>query len=293
MPVDINTRFITLLGKPLSQSFAARMQNAAYRAMGLNLIYFYSEVDNYGLEAAVKGIRNLPFIGFAVTKPNKVEVLQYLDELDPLCDKMHACNTVSIVNGKLIGYNTDGVGFYESLVKETSIKSPRGKTFFCSGAGGAGRAMCCVLAYNGAEKIYVTDLFEDGAKELVCDINNHFAKVAEYVPNPNSAEAMEIAHNADVLLNATGLGMHKTIDKTPFPQKIIRKEQVCFDATYNPSETLFLKQAKEVGCETLNGLGMSLYQGGAQIKIWTNLEAPIDVMHQELMDILAGKPEKA
>ena len=112
MKVDIDTKFITLLGKPLHQSFSARMQNAAYKAMGRNLLYFYTEAEEKQLEDIIKGIRNMPFVGFAVTKPNKVRVLKYLDELDPLCEKMGACNTVAICGGKLKGYNTDGIHQY-------------------------------------------------------------------------------------------------------------------------------------------------------------------------------------
>lgn len=113
MKVDINTKMITLLGLPLTQSFAARMQNKGYEAAGLNMVYFYTETDNEHLGDIVNGLRYMNFAGFAVTKPNKVKVLEYLDELDPLCQKMGSSNTVvKTPEGKLIGYNTDGVGFY-------------------------------------------------------------------------------------------------------------------------------------------------------------------------------------
>lgn len=87
MKVDINTKMITLLGLPLTQSFAARMQNKGYEAAGLNMVYFYTETDNEHLGDIVNGLRYMNFAGFAVTKPNKVKVLEYLDELDPLCQK--------------------------------------------------------------------------------------------------------------------------------------------------------------------------------------------------------------
>ena len=105
MKIYINTKMITLLGKPLGQSFAARMQNAGYEAAGLNMLYFYTEVDKDHLGDVVNGLRYMNFAGFAVTKPNKVRVLRYLDELDPLCKKMGASNTVvKTPEGKLIGY---------------------------------------------------------------------------------------------------------------------------------------------------------------------------------------------
>ncbi len=288
MTADINTRMIMLLGTPLSQSFAARMQNAAYRAMGLNMLYSYCEVDNSHLADVVNGIRYMPFAGFAVTKPNKIEVLKYLDELDPLCKKMGASNTVVIQNGKLIGHNTDGIGFYMSLQEETDVKLPE-STFFCTGAGGAGRAICSVLAYYGAKKLYIMDQYESAAEELVSDINQNFAPIAIHVPFQNAAAAYPLVTESDVVINATGLGMAATIDRTPYPKEILRPEQVCFDATYNPAKTLFLKEAEALGCQIVNGLGMSLYQGVAQIKLWSGQDAPVDVMRRELMDILAGK----
>ena len=107
MNVNIDTKFITLIGDPLRQSFAARMQNAGYEAAGLNMLYFYTEADNEHLGDIVKGLRYMNFAGFAVTKPNKIKVLEYLDELDPLCEKMGSSNTVvKTAEGKLV-YSAD------------------------------------------------------------------------------------------------------------------------------------------------------------------------------------------
>ena len=289
MTVNIGTRFITLLGKPLHQSFSARMQNTAYRAMGKNMLYFYTEAEETQLEDIIKGIRNMPFAGFAVTKPNKVEVLKYLDELEPLCEKMGACNTVAVRDGRLIGYNTDGTGFLVSLKKETGINVSE-KTFFCAGAGGAGRAISCVLADDSAKKIYVYDKIDSRAQTLAEDINKSFGPIAEFVPYGSDC-AMGNAGGADVLINATGVGMAETVDQSPFPEDIIRPQHICYDATYNPAETCFLRQGRDKGCVTVNGIGMLLYQGAAQIKIWTGEDAPVEAMARELEDILAGVPE--
>lgn len=287
MTVDIDTRFITLIGKPLHQSFSARMQNGAYRAMGKNMLYFYTEAEEAQLEPIIKGIRNMPFAGFAVTKPNKVAVLQYLDELDPLCAVMGACNTVVIKNGRLIGYNTDGMGFMASIDEETEIDLPNA-TFFCAGAGGAGRAICCSLAHGGAKGIYIYDIIDQRALELTDSINRNFPGRAEFVPY-GGADAMKKAHDAHMLINATGVGMEATKDMSPFPADIIRPGHICYDATYNPAETCFLRQGRERGCVTVNGMGMLLHQGIAQIKLWTGEDAPVEVMKGELEDVLAGR----
>ncbi len=283
--VDINTKMITLLGDPLKQSFAAQMQNCGYEAMGENMIYFYTEVNNEHLEDVVKGLRHMNFAGFAVTKPNKVKVLEYLDELDPLCEKMGASNTVvKTEDGKLVGYNTDGIGFVRSIERDGNIKVDE-NTYFCIGSGGAGRAMCSALAYYGAKKIYVTDLFEDCAKSLVDDINKNFAPVAEFVPHGDFSKVGEVS----VVMNASGIGMGSHIEENPMPKEFMKADQFYFDACYNPDKTQFLLDAEEVGATILNGLGMSLYQGAAQIELWTGKEAPIGAMRQKLLDIIAGK----
>lgn len=285
MTVDINTKMITLLGDPLKQSFAAQMQNCAYEAADLNMIYFYTEVNNEGLEDVVKGIRHMNFAGFAVTKPNKVKVLEYLDELDPLCEKMGASNTVvKTPEGKLVGYNTDGIGFVKSIQLDGDIKVDE-HTYFCIGAGGAGRAMCSALAYYGAKKIYIMDFVEESAKSLVEDINKNFAPVAEYVTYGDFSKVGEVS----VVMNASGIGMGSHIGENPMPKEAVKADQFYFDACYNPAKTQFLIDAEEAGAKILNGLGMSLYQGAAQIEYWTGKEAPVEAMRQKLLDIISGK----
>ena len=248
MKVDINTKMITLIGTPLSQSFAARMQNTGYEAAGLNMLYFYTEADKERLGDIVNGIRHMNFAGFAVTKPNKVRVLRYLDELDPLCQKMGASNTV--------------------------VKTPEGKL---------------ILAYHGARKIYVTDLFEPCAKSLVSDINENFAPVAEFVHHGDFSKLAA----CNVILNASGIGMGEHIGESPLPKEYIQPSQFFFDACYNPERTQFLMDAEEKGCKVLNGLGMSLYQGAAQIELWTGKKPPVEAMRQELLKIVAEQQAAA
>ena len=293
MPITINTKMITLLGKPLSQSYAARMQNAAYRAAGIDMVYFYSEVENDHLPDVVNGLRYMNFAGFAVTKPNKVEVMKYVDEKDPLCEKMNASNTVVILpGGRLKAYNTDGIGFIRALKEEYPNINVEESTFFCIGAGGAGRAICSVLAYYGAKKIYIANRTKAKGQQLVDDINQNFAPVAELIDLEDKILLEEKIKESDVVMNNTGLGMFSSIDQKPIPKEYLRSGQLCFDATYNPTKTRFLIEAEEMGCSIMNGLGMSLYPGAEQIELWNGKPAPIEAMRQELMNILAGKKEE-
>lgn len=293
MPVSIKTKMVALLGKPLSQSYAARMQNAAYKAAGIDMLYFYSEVENDHLPDVVKGIRYMSFAGFAVTKPNKVEIMKYVDEKDPLCEKMNASNTVVILpNGKLKAYNTDGIGFIRALNEEKPNINIKESIFFCMGAGGAGRAISSALAYYGAKKIYIANRTKSKAQQLVDDINQNFAPVAELVDLKDVVLLKDKIKESDVILNNTGLGMITSIEETPIHKEYLHSGHLCFDATYNPTKTRFLIEAEEMGCSIMNGLGMSLYQGAEQIELWSGKAAPIEVMRQELMNILSGKEEE-
>lgn len=278
MKIDINTKFVTLIGTPLSQSFAARMQNSAYETMGLNLHYFYTEADDSHLKQIIDGIRYMPsFIGAAITKPNKVRVMEYLDEIDPLCAKIGACNTIVKKDGKLIGYNTDASGFLASI-KEDITKH----AFFCFGAGGAGHAICSILADHSIKKIYISDLYEKSAIDLTNKINREISDVAEYVPYRDYSKIQK----STFIINASGIGMGKTINETPLPEEYILKGQYYFDACYNPSKTRFLINAEKKGCQIQNGLDMSLYQGAEQIKLWSNRNAPVEEMRKQLLQIL-------
>ena len=156
--------------------------------------------------------------------------------------------------------------------------------FLCIGSGGAGRAICSVLAYYNARKIYITDIFEDSSRALVHDINSNFAPVAEFVP---AGDFSSVAR-CDVVINASVIGMGSSIGTSPIPEEYILPSQFCFDACYNPAQTEFLKNAEAKGCRVLNGLGMSLYQGAAQIELWTGQKAPLEAMRQELLDIISS-----
>lgn len=288
MAITVDTKMIALLGKPLRQSFSPRMQNEAYEAAGLDYHYFPVEVENDHLGDVINGLKRMNFVGFAVTKPNKIEVMQYLDEIDELAEKMGSCNTIVNNNGKLKGYNTDGEGFVRSLLSETDCKL-EDSVFFCFGAGGAGRAICSTLAFRGAKKIYIVDKFEESSKSLVDDINTKFATVAELVSFENVEEINKIVSSSDVVINASGIGMYPHLDEVPVSKESLNSSQICFDATYNPLKTKFLVEAESIGCKILNGLGMVINQGAIQYSLWTGLPEPIEEFTKSIEKIISEK----
>lgn len=287
--ITVETKLVALLGNPLGQSLSTIMQNAGFRHCGLNYEYFPIETTETTLAPIVNGIRHMHFAGFGVTKPDKVAALSLLDELDSFAEKMGAVNTVVIEkNGRLKGYNTDGIGFQKSL-REHYKRPLQESTFLCLGAGGAARAICCSLAYNGAKKIVVSSLFDWESEALVKDINEKFAPVASMIPWEDKASLMEQAKEADMLMNTTGVGMGAHVGETPVDKAIFHPGMTAFDAAYNPAVTRFLKEAQEAGCETFNGLGMLLYQGTAQFEMWTGTPAPVDVMRTALEEAIGAR----
>lgn len=282
-------RLVTLLGAPLEHSFSARMQNAAFAAAGVKARFFNTEADVSQLEAALRAVRGRDeFAGCAVTSPDKVAVLRYLDALDPLCERIGACNTVVRgADGSLTGYNTDGFGALRSL--EEALGTAAGKVFFCFGAGGTGRSVCFTLADAGAKRLYVCSR-SDGCETLCAALERWYPGVAVPVRAADERAVARGVAAADAVLNLTGAGMRGREDETCVDGRRFRRGQLCFDATYNPAEPRFLREAREAGCETVNGLSMLLWQGARQFELWTGgIPAPLDAMRRALREALAER----
>jgi len=284
VPISVDTKLIPLLGTPLRQSFAPRMQNATYKQIGFDGCYFPLEIDNEHLPDIVNALRWMNVPGFAVTKPNKVEILKYLDEIDELAQKMGACNTVVNKGGVLKGYNTDGEGAITDFKQNgIDIKS---NTFFCLGAGGAGKAVTFTLAHHGATKIYVCDI-NDSAEILENELNANFGPIAKSCRYGDKLTMLKMVKDSTVVMNNSGVGMYPNTDETWIDKSELTHKPVCFDATYNPVKTRFLIEAEEMGCKIMNGLGMSINQGALQVRLWTGKPEPYAIMTGAIKEILA------
>lgn len=282
--ITVNTKLVALLGVPLAQSVSHLMQNQVYEQLDLNFAYFPVELPRPAqLGAVVAAFREMNFAGFGVTKPYKETILQYLDRLDRTAEQIGACNTVVVEeDGTLTGYNTDGIGCVRSLELERGFQ-PSGKRVFSYGAGGAARAVLFQLAAQGASHISVAAL--DGmAQRLAADLERWFPGLCVGL-DMDDIQALETGtRQADLVLNLTGLGMAPHLDETPMDPTWLRSGQLCYDAIYQPPQTRFLGEAERRGCQTLNGLGMVVHQGLAQIKLWTGADAPVELMYRALQD---------
>lgn len=285
--ITVNTKLVNILGNPLAQSFSPKMHNAAYKAMGLDAYFFPIETTEEHLGDVVNGLRYMNCVGFAVTKPYKMAIVKYMDELDEFAAKIGAVNTVVNHNGKFKGYNTDGEGGVDAIEKDSGFKLAD-TTALCIGAGGAARALCFTLANRGIKKIIVTTRREDKALELTDKIAKSFPKCQVATCDFHNDEVLiKTAGECQILMNNTGLGMSPHLGETPVTKKIFRPGQFAFDAIYNPGKTQFLWEAEAAGCRIQNGIGMIIGQGVLQIKHWFHQDPPLAVMEKAIAEVIA------
>ncbi len=273
-----------LFGNPVAQSMSPAMQNAAFQKLGLNFAYAAFPIANENLQDAVKGIKALGFRGVNVTIPHKVEIMAYLDEIDEEAKEIGAVNTIVNDGGKLIGYNTDGAGYVRSLLQETGIRLD-GKRALLVGAGGAARAVSISLARHGVKEITIANRSVDKAKKLAENAERYTEVKAIDLGSLSSSSLAD----TDLLINTTSVGMYPQVDDLPIPSEFLHSGLLVSDLIYNPMQTRLLKEAALAGASTHEGLGMFIHQGALAFKLWTGVEAPIDVMTNVVLEKLRGK----
>jgi shikimate dehydrogenase len=266
-------------GSPVAENPTGVMQEAGFRALGLNWRYLTIEVRREELAAAMQGLRAMNFAGINLTIPHKVAVLQYLDEVAPDARLMGAVNTVRCEGDRLIGENTDGKGFLRALRDDAGVE-PQGKRVVILGAGGAARAVGVELALSGALEIAIVNRNPQRGEELVYLLNEHTPVSATYVP---WMTGLRIAADTDLLVNCTSIGLYPDVDGIPdIDTSAIEPHMVVCDVIPNPPNTPLLRAAAARGAKTIDGLGMLVYQGAIAFKMWTGHDAPVDVMKKAL-----------
>jgi shikimate dehydrogenase len=274
--ITAKTRVVGLIGDPVEHSVSPSMHNAAFARLGLDYIYLPFRVTKERLSEAIGGLRGLGFRGLNVTIPHKVAVMPFLDDIEIMAERIGAVNTIVNDNGRLKGYNTDAGGFLLAL-KQAGFE-PKGKKAVVLGAGGASRAISFALAGSGAGLTILNRREElDWAETLAGRIAESTGKKAAAfeLNNENLKKALE---GADLLVNATSLGMHPDIDKTPVDRRLLRPGLVVFDAVYNPLKTRLMREAGEAGATTVSGLDMLIGQGAMAFELWTGEKPPLAEM---------------
>ena len=280
MKIKGSTNIVGLIGHPVEHSFSPPMHNAAFDALNMDYAYVAFDVNPNDLKSAIEGAESLNIKGFNVTIPHKVDVMQYLDELDEVARLIGAVNTIDFKNLK--GYNTDGIGAVKAIEEVTSIKN---KNVVIAGAGGASRAISFYIAKYGAESLTILNRNEAKAESLASDVSDS-GLIGEVAYDSINAIG-NYMEGADVLIDTTPLGMHPNISDEPIVKADMMDEDlVVFDAVYNPNETVLIKEVIKANAKPVYGIKMLLYQGAESFKIWTGKTAPIDVMEKALRNTL-------
>ena len=268
------------LASPVDENPSVAMVEAAYKHHGLNFRYINIEVGPDKLGEVVAGARAMGWVGFNCSLPNKVAVIQYLDGLGESAALIGAVNCAVMRDGKLIGENTDGKGFLQSL---TEVRDPNGKSVVMFGAGGAARAIGVELALAGAAKIIVVNRDPKRGQEVVDLINTKTGTSAELVIWNST---YSIPSEVEIVINATSIGLFPDVNANlNISFDSLRSGVVVADVIPNPPTTNLLREAKSRGCITLDGLGMLVNQGVIGIKYWTGIDADASVMRKALEDI--------
>jgi shikimate dehydrogenase len=259
------SEFVGILGWPVEHSLSPIMHNAAFRSLGLDWVYLYWPVPPQDLGAAVGGLRALGAAGANVTMPHKETVIQYLDAISGDARRAGAVNTIQRVGDRLIGHNTDVDGFRQLLVADAGF-DPAGKRALILGAGGAARAAALALEDLAVGDIAIAGRSDDRAQGV--------ASLGSGRPI-SWAEADAAVDDADLVVNATPLGMH---DENPVPSARWRPDHTVVDLVYSPPVTPLTAAARAAGAEAWGGLGMLVHQAAASFRIWTGQAPSTEVM---------------
>ncbi len=276
MKVSGKTKVCGLIGDPVEHSLSPCFQNAAFQNRGLDFVYVVFKVEKGGLEAAIAGMRSLGIFGLNVTMPHKIDVIQYLDELDETAKSIGSVNTILNKKGKLVGFTTDGKGALGAL--KYSGVDPSEKKVMVLGAGGASRSVSFALAKEVKELVILNRTLGK-AEELVKELRTTQAVSSSVKAGElNHRNAQQELRDADILINATSIGMRPREGLTPVDPSLLRSDLAVFDLVYDPLETRLLAEAKKKGATTIDGLTMLVFQGAVSFETWTGVKAPVEVM---------------
>lgn len=276
MEISGKTKICGIIGDPVEHSLSPTIHNAAFKKLALDFVYVAFKVKKDELSDAITGAKKLGIHGLNITMPHKQLVMKHLNEIDSTAKSIGAVNTVLNLDGRLVGYNTDGIGALKAL-RENDVSLHK-KKLLLLGAGGAGKA----IAFHAAqyvEELVILNRTTSKAKALAKFLRKRFnRKITGNTLSPVLIE--KELENADVLVNTTPVGMHSQANQSLVDPIWLRPNLCVMDIIYNPLETKLVKDAKAAGAKVVSGLEMLVYQGAMAFEIWTKQPAPIQTMKQ-------------
>ena len=279
------TRLLAVIGAPIAHSLSPIIQNAALHAAGLDYVYTALPVRADALSSAVRGLRDAGIAGFNVTIPFKTEIIPLLDALSEDARRIQAVNTVVIEDGRMVGHNTDVVGFLAGFAERGIALT--GKNAVLIGAGGAARAALWGLLRSGVSSIAIGVRTTAKGVALAAD----FAADGDVrAVSFDDAAWIAACSDADIVVQTTPLGMTPhTEEMPPVDAAVINPSAVVYDLIYTPAETRFLREARARGCETINGETMLVAQGAEAFSLWTGIRPDMELMKRVLREELSRR----
>ncbi len=285
MPQEITgrTRLGCLLGTPVTHSLSPMMYNESFRLLGMDRVYLCFDTEHADLGGIVQSLRQMNVFGFNLTMPDKERVLPFLDEIDPAAQMIGAVNTVKNEGGRLIGYNTDGIGYMRS-VREAGC-DPSTSEMTLLGAGGAAASIAVHAALDGIPALHIVNRRGrswEKALRLADTISRNTGCHADVTDMADESAVRDCIRKSRLLTNATSVGMAPHENASPIADPSwLHPDLLVSDIIYNPRQTRLLREAEEMGCRTLNGMHMLLYQGAAAFRIWTGQDMPVEEVRQK------------
>jgi shikimate dehydrogenase len=284
MDISGKTRVCGVIGNPIEHTLSPTIQNAAFNRLKLDFVFLAFHVKADELENALRGMRGFGIHGLNVTMPHKNTVISHLDEVDSAVQFLGSANTILNKDGKLSGFNTDGVGALNAL-KENGVDVTEKKVLLL-GAGGAAKAIAFSFAQEAGSLCILNRAPEKAA--VLSDALNHVfgTKIMGGAFSPSAVQ--KNLQDTDILVNATSVGMHPHVDQSLVEPKWLKPDLAVMDIVYNPVETKLAKDAKAADAKVISGVEMLIYQGAASFKIWTGKSAPIEVMRKAALTKLGA-----
>ena len=271
---------LAVFGDPIAHSKSPQMQNFALEKCGIPMRYARFHIKPEELAEALQLLKRNDFVGVNLTIPHKQAAISLLDKVDENALKIGAVNTVSIVDGKFIGFNTDGPGLVSAIRHEFGVEIRDLRVMVLGAGGGAGRAISVQCALEGCKRLVLVNRTLEKVEALKQEIAPYFKGANLEAISFGSLKGQ--LDDIDLVINATSMGM-KPSDPSPLPASMMSPQVLVFDTIYTAARTPLLKEADTVGARGANGFSMLLYQGALAFEIWFNREAPVDGMRSALL----------
>ncbi|MEK7841501.1 MAG: shikimate dehydrogenase [Deltaproteobacteria bacterium] len=284
MNITAKAKILGIFGYPIRHTISPAMHNAVIKALGLDMIYLPFEIKPSNLRDAVNGIKGIGMLGVNITIPHKEAVMKLLDDISEEARLIGAVNTIVNKDNRLIGHNTDGYGYVASI-KEDCKFNPKDKIIIILGAGGAARAVSAALAKSGAKKIIIANRTLSRADNLVKTFKRKFPDTKFEAIELEEDILRTYFQDINLLVNTTSVGMEKN-EILEIPLEVLLKTAIVSDIVYNPLQTLLLKKADKLGLAAHGGLSMLIHQGAKSFKLWTGIDAPVNVMRKAALKAL-------